>query len=132
MTMDQNERSDQIVDAPELEPLNLADRVDGAAAAVMMSAGIGIFVLGLLTVLSEASVPIHDFLETLEFDAGVGPLAGKTLLASVGFFLSWAVLGAVMRHKEVDLRRWFWIAFALGVIGAVLMFPPVFQAFATE
>lgn len=132
MTMNRSGQSDRIVDAPELEPLHLEDRVDGPAAAVMMSAGIGIFVLGLLTLLSEASVPIHDFLETLEFDAGVGPLAGKTLLASVGFLLSWAVLGAVMRNKEVDLRRWFWIAFALGVIGAVLMFPPVFQAFATE
>ena len=130
--MKQTERSDQTVDAPELGPLHLEDRVDGPAAAVMMSAGIGILVLGLLTLLSEASVPVHDFLETLDFDAGVGPLAGKTLLASVGFLLSWAVLGAVMRHKEVDLRRWFWIAFALGVIGAVLMFPPVFQAFASE
>ncbi|MGZ8597615.1 MAG: hypothetical protein ACXWXB_05400 [Actinomycetota bacterium] len=120
---------DRIVDAPELEPLHLEDRVDGPAAAVMMSAGIGIFVLGLLTLLSEASVPIHDF---LEFDTGVGPLSGKTVLASAGFLISWLVLGLTMRHKEVDLRRWFWIAFALGVIGAVLMFPPVFQAFASE
>ena len=119
----------RIVEAPELEPLHLEDRVDGPAAAVMMSAGIGTFVLGLLTLLAEASVPVHDF---LEFDSGVGPLSGKTLLASAAFLLSWLVLGLTMRHKEVDLRRWFWIAFALGVVGAVLMFPPVFQAFATE
>lgn len=130
MTMNQTGTGgDRIVDAPELEPLHLEDRADGPAAAVMMSAGIGIFVLGLLTLLSEASVPIHDF---LEFDAGVGPLSGKTVLASAGFLLSWLVLGLTMRHREVDLRRWFWIAFALGVIGAVLMFPPVFQAFASE
>ena len=77
-------------------------------------------------------MPIHDFLENFEFGLGVGPLAGKTLFASAGFLLSWAVLGAVMRHKEVDLRRWFWIAFTLGVVGAVLMFPPFFQAFAAE
>ena len=127
-----NTRGDRLVDPPELEPLHLDDRVDGPAAAVMISAGIGIFVLGLLTVLSEASVPIHDFLAELEFGQGVGPLAGKTLLASAGFLVSWVVLGAAMRHKEVDLRRWFWIAFALGVVGAVLTFPPVFQAFAAE
>ena len=127
-----NARPGAIVDAPELDPLRLEDRVDGPAAAVMMSAGIGIFVLGLFTVLSEASVAIHDFLGDLEFGRGVGPLAGKTLLASAGFLASWAVLGMTMRHKEVDLRRWFWIAFALGVIGAVLMFPPVFQAFTVE
>ena len=127
-----NARSGASVDAPELDPLRLEDRVDGPAAAVMMSAGIGIFVLGLFTVLSEASVAIHDFLGDLEFGRGVGPLAGKTLLASAGFLASWVVLGLAMRHKEVDLKRWFWIAFALGVIGAVLMFPPVFQAFTVE
>jgi hypothetical protein len=131
MTMSQ-ERNDRIVDAPELEPLHLEDRVDGPAAAVMLSAGIGVLVLGLLTLLSEASVSVHDFLETLDLDSGVGPLAGKTLLASAGFVMSWVVLGIVLRDKEVDLRRWFWIAFTLGVIGAVLMFPPVFQAFAAE
>lgn len=132
MTMSQIDRSEQTVDAPELDPLHLEDRVDGPAAAVMMSAGIGIFVLGLMTVLAEASEPIKDFLEKFEFDAGVGPLAGKTILGSLGFLVSWAVLGTVMRHKEVDLRRWFWIAFAVGVVGAVLMFPPVFQAFASD
>jgi hypothetical protein len=130
--MKATERGDRIVDAPELEPLHLEDKVDGPAAAVMMSAGIGILVLGLLTLLSEASVPVHDFLEKFEFGLGVGPLSGKTLLASVGFLFSWAVLGTLMLHQEVDLRRWFWIAFALGVIGAVLTFPPVFQAFATD
>ncbi|MDH5223560.1 MAG: hypothetical protein OEW46_02190 [Actinomycetota bacterium] len=127
-----NVKGDRIVDAPEIESMHLDDRVDGPAAAVMLSAGIGIFVLGLLTLLAEANVSIHDFLGELEFDKGVGPLAGKTILASAGFFVSWLVLGLAMRHKEVDLRRWFWIAFALGVIGAVLMFPPVFQAFASE
>lgn len=130
--MNETERGDRVVDAPELEPLHLEDRVDGPAAAVMMSAGIGILALGLLTLLSEASVPIHDFLESFEFGLGVGPLSGKTLLASAGFLVAWAVLGTLMRHREVDLRRWFWIAFVLGVIGAVLTFPPVFQAFAAD
>jgi len=130
--MNATERGDRIVDAPELEPLHLEDRVDGPAAAVMMSAGIGILVLGLLTLLSEASVPVHDFLEKFELGLGVGPLSGKTLLASAGFLVSWAVLGTLMRHQEVDLRRWFWIAFTLGVLGAVLTFPPVFQAFAAD
>ena len=110
----------------------LDERPDGPGAAVMMAAGIGIFVLGLFTLLSEASVSIHDWLESLEFGRGVGPLAGKTILGTVGFFASWIVLGIAWRTKELDLRRWFWIALALGVVGAVMMFPPVFQAFATE
>jgi len=121
-----------IVDAPEVDALHLDERPDGPGAAAMMAAGIGIFVLGLFTLLSEASVSIHDWLESLEFGRGVGPLAGKTILGTVGFFASWLILGIAWRTKELDLRRWFWIALTLGVVGAVLMFPPVFQAFATE
>jgi hypothetical protein len=131
-TMDTVGRGGSIVDAPEVDALHLEERPDGPGAAVMMAAGIGIFVLGLFTLLSEASVSIHDWLESLEFGRGVGPLAGKTILGTVGFFASWIVLGMAWRTKELDLRRWFWIALALGVVGAVMMFPPVFQAFATE
>jgi hypothetical protein len=115
-----------------VDALHLDERPDGPGAAVMMAAGIGIFVLGLFTLLSEASVPIHDWLESLEFGRRVGPLAGKTFLGTFGFFAAWIVLGIAWRTKELDLRRWFWIALALGVVGAVMMFPPVFQAFATE
>jgi hypothetical protein len=121
-----------MLDAPEVDALQLDELPDGPGAAAMMAAGIGIIVTGLFTVLSEASVPIHDWLESLEFGRGVGPLAGKTILGTAGFFASWLVLGIAWRTKELDIRWWFWIALALGVVGAVLMFPPVFQAFATE
>ena len=131
-TTDTGGKGDSILDVPEVDVLHLDERPDGPGAAAMMAAGIGIFVTGLFTVLSEASVPIHDWLESLEFGRGVGPLAGKTILGSVGFFASWLVLGMAWRTKELDLRRWFWIALALGVVGAVLMFPPVFQAFTVE
>jgi hypothetical protein len=130
--MDTVGRGGSIVDAPEVDALHLDERPDGPGAAAMMAAGIGIFVLGLFTLVSEASVSIHDWLESLEFGRGVGPLAGKTILGTAGFFASWLVLGIAWRTKELDLRRWFWIALALGVVGAVMMFPPVFQAFATE
>jgi hypothetical protein len=131
-TTDPRGKGASTIEAPELDALHLDERRDGPGAAAMMAAGIGIFVTGLFTVLSEASVPIHDWLESLEFGRGVGPLAGKTILGTAGFFASWLVLGIAWRTKELDIRRWFWIAFALGVVGAVLMLPPVFQAFATE
>ena len=131
-TADPGGRGASMLDVPEVDALHLDERPDGPGAAAMMAAGIGIFVTGLFTVLSEASVPIHDWLESLEFGRGVGPLAGKTILGTLGFFVSWIVLGMAWRTKELDLRRWFWIALALGVVGAVLMFPPVFQAFTVE
>jgi hypothetical protein len=131
-TTDPRGKGASTIEAPEVDALHLDERRDGPGAAAMMAAGIGIFVTGLFTVLSEASVPIHDWLESLEFGRGVGPLAGKTILGTAGFFASWLVLGIAWRTKELDIRWWFWIALALGVVGAVLMFPPVFQAFATE
>ena len=131
-TTDPGGKGASTIDAPEVDALHLDERPDGPGAAAMLAAGIGIFVTGLFTVLSEASVPIHDWLGSLEFGRGVGPLAGKTILGTLSFFASWIVLGMAWRTKDLDVRRWFWIAVALGVVGAALMFPPVFQAFATE
>lgn len=123
---------DRVLDVEEVRPLGLEAKPDGPGAAAMIAAGIGILVLGLLTVLAEASEPIHEWLETFEFDRGVGPLAGKTILASAGFFLSWLVFGIALRKKEVNLPRWFWASLILGVAGAILLFPPVFTSFAAD
>jgi hypothetical protein len=116
--------------APELKGLDLPDRPDGPGSAAVIAAGIGIFVLGLFTVLSEVSEGIHVFLEDLDFGQGVGPLAGKTILAAAAFFVSWAILGIIWRGKDTDIKRSFWVGLGLGIIGAILTFPPVFTAFA--
>ena len=116
--------------APELDELHLPDKPDGPAAAVMLSAGIGIFVLGLMTLLNEMSEGINKFLLSFEMGRGVGPLAGKTILGALAFFVSWLVLGLAWRKRNIDIKRMFWVGLVLGVLGAVLMFPPVFEAFA--
>jgi hypothetical protein len=118
--------------APELAELQLTDKPDGPAAAAMLAAGIGIFALGLLTVLSEASVAVHDFLERLDFGRGVGPLAGKTLLAVAAWAVSWIALGLAWRGKDVNLRSWFTVSLVLGILGALGTFPPIFLSFAPE
>ena len=69
-TTDPGGRGASILTSPR-DALHLDERPDGPGAAAMMAAGIGIFVLGLFTLLSEASVPIHDWLESLEFGRGV-------------------------------------------------------------
>jgi len=118
--------------APELAELDLPDRPDGPGAAAMVSAGFGIFVLGLLTTLSEASTGLHDFLEDFQGGVGVGPLAGKVILASIAYFVSWAVLALVWRRRDVDIRRWFAVGLVLGILGAVGTFPTFFQLFTVE
>ena len=118
--------------APEIAELGLEERPDGPGAAAMLAAGIGLFALGLFTVLSEASAGLHDWLESWDFDKGVGPLAGKTSVAVIVWAVSWIVLAIGLRGKDVDLKKWFWVALILGVIGALGTFPPIFLSFAAE
>jgi hypothetical protein len=118
--------------AHELVDLNLKDKPDGPAAAAALAAGIGIFALGLLTVLSEVSEPIHDWLETWEFDQGVGPLAGKTTVAVIAWAVSWIVLGFLFRKRDVSIKVWFVLALVLVILGALGTFPPIFLSFAAE
>lgn len=118
--------------APEIAELGLEEKPDGPGAAAMLAAGIGLLVLGLLTVLAEASAGIHDWLEGWDFDKGVGPLAGKTTLAVIVWAVSWIALHLGLRGKDVDLKRWFWVGLVLGVLGALMTFPPIFLSFAAE
>ncbi len=41
----------------------------------------------------------------------------------------WGILGFVRRGKDVDVKKAFRIGMILGILGAILMFPPVFEAF---
>jgi len=116
--------------APALAELNLVDKPDGPGAAMMISTGIGIFVLGLLTVLAEASTSAKDFLMKWEWGQGVGPLAGKTTIASLAYVVSLVVLWALWRSKDVDLKKSFFLGVGLGALGAIGTFPTFFQAFA--
>jgi hypothetical protein len=118
--------------APEIAELDLEERPDGLAAAAMLAAAIGVFALGLLTVLAEASVGIHDWLETWDFGQGVGPLAGKTTLAVIIWLVSWGALAFGLRGKEVDLKGWIWASAILGILGVLGTFPPFFTSFAAE
>lgn len=115
--------------APELAGLNLAPRTDGPAAAATLAAGIGIFVLGLLTTLAVISDPLKGFLEDFQGSVGVGSLAGKTILAMVAWLLSWAVLGVAWKERNISLRTVLFVAGVLAVLGVVGTFPPFFEAF---
>jgi hypothetical protein len=98
----------------------------GPVAAVFLATGIAAVVLGLLTVLAEASEGISD---ALQWNARVGPLSGKTIGAVVVFAIVWVVLHQVWKTKDPDPRKvflWTWILLAVGVL---LTFPIFFQLF---
>ncbi len=101
----------------------------GPVAAAVLAAGIGAFVLGLVTTLNEASTSVHDF---LEFDKDVGPLSGKTIIATIAYLASWATLHAVWRRQSPALRPILIATVVLIALGILGTFPTFFQAFASE
>ena len=105
-------------------------RPDGPGAAMVVSAGFGIAVLGFLTVLAEVSAGAKSWLQSWDFGVGVGPLAGKTTIASLAYVGSLALLWFLWRKKDVNLRTAFFVGLGLGIVGAVGTFPPFFQLFA--
>lgn len=105
------------------------ERPTGPIAAAVLAVGIGAFVLGLLTTLNEASTGVHDF---LEFDEDVGPLSGKTIVAVVAYFASWAILYGFWRRQNPALRPILIATAVLIGLGILGTFPTFFQAFASE
>jgi hypothetical protein len=111
----------------------LQDKPNGPAAAVLLAAGIGALILGLMVTAAEASRDIGGFLDFAKnygIGAGVGPLSGKVVLATGGFLISWLILGLAWRGKEVNLRTVTIVSMVLLAIGFLLTFPPIFELFA--
>ena len=101
----------------------------GPVAAAFLAGGVGAAVLGFLTVLAEASEDIKNF---LQLNDRVGPLSGKTVFALVAYFISWAILHAILRDKDPRPGTvWIWTA-VLVAVGLALTFPPIYTSFAAE
>lgn len=106
---------------------NEVQKPSGPAAATVLAAGIGAFVLGLFTTLNEASSGINDF---LRFSDDVGPLSGKTIFGAGAFFVAWAVLGYLWRDRNVEWRPVLIATVVLLALGFLGTFPTFFEAFA--
>jgi hypothetical protein len=113
----------------QVSELHEIDKPTGPVAAAVLATGIGAFVLGLLTTLSEASTDVADF---LQWSDDVGPLSGKTILSVVAFFASWGVLHLIWRRQDRPLRPILIIAAVLVALGIIGTFPTFFEAFAPE
>jgi len=99
---------------------------NGPAAAVLLSASVGVFITGLATVLAAASPFIKN---ALNWWNPAGPLSGKTGAGVIASLLSWALLHLWLRRRETSLRL-VWVFSLLGIIlGFLMTFPPIFKAF---
>lgn len=108
--------------------LNVTDKVNGPVSAALLAGGIGCAAMGLITLIYE----INDksaFAKSMAWNKGVGGLSGKSSLAIIIFFLSWAILHFVWKDKETNFARISSIAIALLFVGLIGTFPPVWELF---
>ena len=103
------------------------ERPNGPAAAVVLAAGVGAFVLGLFTTLNEASSGISDF---LRFSEEVGPLSGKSIFGAGAFLVAGAVVSILWRGRDVPWRPVLLGTVVLVALGVLGTFPTFFEAFA--
>ncbi len=104
--------------------MSTATKPNGAAAAALLAAAIGVFVIGLMTSLAAASPALSD---ALVWVRRVGPLSGKTGVGIIVWLIAWGFLHSRYKDVDVDLGRtlrWTWILVALGWLGT---FPPFYE-----
>ena len=107
----------------------LADRPFWPVAAAFLAGGFGVFVLGLLTTLAEASESLSRW---LQFSDPVGPLSGKTIFGVAAFVVSWPILHLVLRGRDISEKAVYLVTSLLVLAGLVMTFPTFFEQFAPE
>jgi hypothetical protein len=93
----------------------------GAAAAAMLAAGLGCFVLGVVAVAGDGS---RTMAHLLTFYRPTGPLSGVTTTAIVCWLVAWAGWHRVWKGRTVALGRISLLAWVLLGMGLLLTFPP--------
>ena len=112
----------------QAQDLSITEKPNGPAAAAMIAAGIGVLVLGILTVLAEANADIKT--DILDIKSRVGPLSGKTTFAVLAYFVSWAALAPVLWRQKLAWNTVVIITAVLVVAGFIGTYPKFFQLFA--
>ena len=98
----------------------------GPAVAAMISAGLGALTIGILTTGAEMSEALKT---SLNIYNPSGPLAGKTTGGIAVWLISWLILNALWKNKDLNLRSAFTWTLVLLALGLLLTFPPFFAAF---
>lgn len=92
-----------------METTKIMKRPNGEAVAALMSAMIGLLVLGFTHLASVASGDFNTWLRDAVGKAwipnaqGIGPYSGKETFMLIGWFGSWAALHFTLRHRSLKL-----------------------------
>lgn len=102
---------------------------NGAALAAILAASIGCAVLGINVILCEVSAGYKDL---MTWSVGVGPLSGKTLVATIVWIVAWFVLNRQLKDRELPTKPIWTASLVLIAVGILGTFPPFFTLFASH
>ena len=108
------------------EELEIVEKPNGPAAAALLAAAFGSFVMGIVTTLSEAYT---GFADKLDLQHDVGPLSGKVTFAGLAFVIGWAALSLVLWKRNLQWTPVAIVATAMIVGGFTGTFPKFFDLF---
>ncbi len=103
-------------------PANSTELTNGSGAAAIFSAGIGVFMVALFALVADKSPAIKSH---FIFYKPTGPLSGVTTSALLTWLLTWAILEARWRKRNLALARINTAALILLGLSLLLTFPPI-------
>ena len=101
------------------QPVGLTD-TNGAAMAAVLGAGIGSFAMGAFVLLNEAGLFTAPTLY-----GPAGGVSGRTTFATIVWLLTWGVLHARWKSREVASGSVFTWTVVLVVLAILGTFPPL-------
>jgi hypothetical protein len=100
------------------------NRLNGAAMASVLAAGIGVLAMGLIIIANESGVFVSPSIYP-----PAGGLSGRSTFAVIGWLLAWGFLHGRWRDRNVRAGRVLGLTLLLVALGLVMTFPPVWAFF---
>jgi hypothetical protein len=113
-------------DATSSGGISARDFPHGGAAAAVLAAGIGAFLVAFIALLADKIPAIKSM---MIFYKPTGPLSGVTTCAILLWLAVWLVLHRRWRGRMVAMQRVRAAALVLLLLGVLLTFPPVADLF---
>jgi len=96
----------------------------GTAVAAIMAGSFTILLIGILFIASEASEPLHAF---LEFIPAVGALSGKIIISYSAGILMFFVLRQFLKNKNPSIMKWTTVSIIILMFALLFSFMPFIE-----
>lgn len=111
--------------------------VSGPAAAALISAGFGSFLMMTIHHLSDTAKAVEDWLWKIgswipgshnqdKIYGNIGSYSGKETMLLIGWLVSWLILHQLWRHKNIKARTMFFWMFVFFVAATAMTWHPLF------